>query len=171
MKLEEKEIKRHLHLALECKDDRDLRKRVEVLYQLMTKKKPRFVSSRPIFIIKSNNREVEVQLSRRDAKRVEEIFYEFLDRKKALRDLEGDWAPVSLSPKRINPALFSFTFKRTVPIIEDTPVKKEKKDKSVTKKAVTVAGLSRTMQSMDEQAQKELLERLMKKIGLNGAGK
>jgi len=162
-RLKRSELLRHIGLALEIEDDAEFRRAVSLLYSSQTKPRPKFVSSRPLFKVNQANTEIVVELSRADAKRVEEIFYDFIARK----GFDGKWRPASLKPRRITPALFSFTFLREItPVSNGTAAKSEKRGRRE-KPAPKPEVLAHRFESLDEEAQREFLRKMAAKHGIS----
>jgi hypothetical protein len=154
--MDKKSIANHLGLAL-TGDEQQLKGKVEKLYKVLTRKpiKKPGRARRRLKFVQTDKVTWQVILEREDAKQVEEIWFDFVDRK----NLDGDWR-IEVENGKPKPTwrvsqTFCFTFTR-VPDKKSKPRTTRKKEEKPT--VATVMNKIATLSEEDKKAMLELLK-------------
>lgn len=148
-------IAHHLELALNGDPD-TFRQKIELLYKAIRPK--RILHKTEYHHLDKDT--ITITLDRRRAKRVEEIFFEYLD----TRNIAGTWSIKTTKPERLTPSKFRFTFKRQkeeIKIINETKSRKKEQPKHIRRPKRVSA--EEVVDNMSDQEAAELLARLLAK--------
>lgn len=155
--MDKKSIVNHLGLAVNG-DEQQLKEKVKKLYQVLTRPTTRKPGRaiRKLKFVQTDQKTWQVILQRDDAKQVEEIWFDFVDRK----NLDGEWR-IEIENRKPKPTwrvgnTFCFTFFR-VPE-KATTAKRAKKKVEEKPTVATVMNKIATLSPEDKAAMLELLK-------------